>query len=96
MKWDLLDKEEEQKVKKCTGCICDCMRQCVSLKKRRTQKEGFDLDLVNITKNVIAMGFPAEGGERWYRNDRQKVIEYLRLKHDKNVKIYNLCFEKDK
>ena len=73
VKWDMVKEHEgEGKVQKCTftGCFCSCnwLRQCVSLKKKRTQEEGFNLDLIYITKNVIAMGFPADGGESIYRN----------------------------
>ena len=42
------------------------------------------------------MGVPADGGESIYRNQRYQVIQYLKIKHDSNVKIYNLCLEKDR
>ena len=40
------------------------------------------------------MGYPADGFEGLYRNQRGQVIEYLKTFHDKNVKLYNLCVEK--
>ena len=52
------------------------IRSKVSKQKRRfiDKAEGFDLDLSYITKNIIAMGFPSEDSERFYRNPYSEVI----------------------
>lgn len=44
------------------------LREKVSGKKKRLIKEGFNLDLTYITKRIIAMSFPGEGFEGFYRN----------------------------
>ena len=35
----------------------------MSKKKRRFDKDGYDLDLAYITSNIIAMAWPGDGGE---------------------------------
>ena len=62
-------------------CSCNGLRQCVSLKKKRMRDEGFDLDLTYITSNIIAMGYPADGIEGSYRNHKDQVSRYLKMKH---------------
>jgi len=71
-------------------------KHLVSKKKRRYQDSEFDLDMTYITDRVIAMGYPSEGVEALYRNDVKDVIAFFEKKHKGNVKIYNLCLEKDK
>ena len=68
----------------------------MSKQKRRyiDKTEGFDLDLSYITKNIIAMGFPSEDSERFYRNPYSEVIRFLNLNHKDKFKIYNLCSER--
>lgn len=74
----------------------DCLRTLVSQKKNRLRAEGFNLDLTYITNYVIALGYPAGGVEATIRNKREDVIKFLKSRHGVNVKIYNLCFEKNK
>ena len=71
-------------------------KHLVSKKKRRYQDSEFDLDMAYITDRVIAMGYPSEGFEAIYRNDVNDVIAFFEKKHKGNVKIYNLCLEKDR
>jgi hypothetical protein len=44
------------------------LRTCVSVNKKRTKEEGFNLDLRYISSRLIAIGFPADGVESIYRN----------------------------
>ena len=72
------------------------LKRLVSKQKRRLQDEHFDLDMSYITERVIAMGFPSVGCETIYRNALPDVLEFFHEKHNDQVKIYNLCLEKDK
>lgn len=49
-----------------------------------------------ITKRVIAMGYPATGFERIYRNAIEDVLSFFNFYHNDNVKVYNLCLEEDR
>lgn len=72
------------------------IKQLVSKKKIRFQNADFNLDMAYITDRVIAMGFPSVNYERIYRNSIADVIAFFEKYHKSNVKIYNLCLEKDR
>ena len=79
-------------------------RNRVGTNKKRFQKEGFDLDLCYITKDVIAMSVPAvDNILKLYRNPIEEVERFFRLKHTEMrvdgrglagmYQIHNLCPE---
>lgn len=74
-------------------CTMDWVRSIVSTNKTRLKTGDYNLDLTYITNRIIACGFPAEGFEGLYRNRKSDIIEFLQHKHEKMVKIYNLCAE---
>ena len=87
---DSFDKGNEKVYK------ANLIKRLVSKQKRRFQDSDFDLDMSYITEKVIAMGFPSTGIETMYRNSLKDVINFFHTRHNDNVKIYNLCLEKDR
>ena len=71
-------------------------KRLVSKQKRRFQDSDFDLDMSYITEKVIAMGFPSTGVETIYRNSLSDIIKFFHIRHNNQVKVYNLCLEKDR
>ena len=72
------------------------IKSLVSKAKTRFVYDGFDLDLTYITPRIIAMGFPSTGVETMYRNSLSDIIKFFHIRHNDNVKVYNLCLEKDR
>lgn len=79
----------------CLPCnpLFHCCRSAVSKKKKRFEKNGYDLDLVYLTDRIIVMGFPAVGIEHMYRNPRSEIKRFLDKQHQENYKVFNFCCE---
>lgn len=79
------------------GCCCSVPRSLVSKQKIRVKDDTphgtVDLDLTVIDKNIVCMGFPAEGVESWYRNPYDEVVQYLDHRFGEHYMVYNLCSE---
>ena len=71
-------------------------KRLVSKQKRRFQDPNFDLDMSYITEKVIAMGFRSTGVEKMYRNSLSDIIKFFHIRHNNQVKVYNLCLEKER
>ncbi|KAG6551805.1 hypothetical protein Mapa_006622 [Marchantia paleacea] len=71
------------------------VRHMVSKKKRRFMENGFDLDLSYITNRVIAMAYPGESWEGFFRNPLSEVMRFLKTYHERHFKVINLCSERD-
>lgn len=71
------------------------VRRVVSQTRRRTQEDGFDLDLTYITPTLVAMAFPGTGTTAFYRNRAKDVRKFLEQRHGNRYRVINLCAEKD-
>ena len=69
-------------------------RHLVSQNKKRFTQDGFDLDLVYLTDEIICMGLPAEGKEAMYRNPIDQLVRFFETRHAGHYKIFNLCNER--
>ena len=85
------EQDKEDNIKK-----ANFVKRLVSKQKRRFQDSHFDLDMSYITERFIAMGFPSTGMETLYRNSVAEITEFFNTKYNGEVKIYNLCLEKDR
>ena len=50
--------------------------------------------LCYINERIIAMGYPADNYEAWYRNSMSEVVRFFNKRHPHRHKIYNLCSER--
>ncbi|KAH7488308.1 hypothetical protein PRIC1_007573 [Phytophthora ramorum] len=66
------------------------LRAAVSGSRVRFMQDGFDLDLTYITPKLLAMGYPASGVEKTYRNDINEVAAFLNSRHPDAYRVYNL------
>ncbi|KAJ7145364.1 phosphatases II [Mycena crocata] len=73
--------------------MTDYIRRLVSGNKARFKdgKLNLELDLVYVTDRVIIMGYPAEGFESFYRNNREDAKKFLEHRHGKNFWVFNFC-----
>ncbi|KAJ7151115.1 phosphatases II [Mycena filopes] len=73
--------------------MSDYIRRLVSGNKARFKdgKLNLELDLVYLTDRVIIMGYPAEGFESFYRNNREDAKRFLEDRHGKNFWVFNFC-----
>lgn len=70
------------------------LRHLVSGSKLRTVDGGFDLDLTYVTPRIIALGLPATGIEKLYRNPISEVRRFM-TRHADHYAMVNLCDERD-
>ena len=68
----------------------DWLREIVSGKRKRFQADSYNLDITYITERVLAMSFPAQGFEKLYRNSISNVANFLKKRHAKNFRVFNM------
>jgi phosphatidylinositol-3,4,5-trisphosphate 3-phosphatase/dual-specificity protein phosphatase PTEN len=66
------------------------LRKIVSGKRKRYNDDQYNLDITYITDRVLAMSFPAQGFEQLYRNSICNVANFLKYKHKKNFRVFNM------
>ncbi|KAJ6486884.1 phosphatases II [Mycena sanguinolenta] len=73
--------------------MTDFIRRLVSGNKARfvDGNLNLELDLIYLTDRVIIMGYPAEGLESFYRNNRDDAKKFLEHRHGKNFWVFNFC-----
>ena len=50
---------------------------------------------LDISNRIIAMGYPADNLEKYFRNPYEIVFKFLEENHKDRYKIYNLCQERN-
>ncbi|KAJ7057885.1 phosphatases II [Mycena amicta] len=73
--------------------MADFIRRIVSGNKARFTDAhlNLELDLVYLTPRIIIMGYPAEGLEAFYRNNRDDALRFLEHRHGQNFWVFNFC-----
>ena len=67
------------------------VRKQVSGKRNRYQEDGYNIDLSYICQNrIIVMSYPATGTKTIWRNDLNKVKEFLIEKHPDHYHVFNV------
>ena len=69
-------------------------RGSVSGKRKRHVTAKYDLDLAYVTPRIIAMSWPGQGKEEFYRNPLHVVESFLREEHPDGFRVFNLCRER--
>ncbi|RNF22853.1 putative tyrosine phosphatase isoform [Trypanosoma cruzi] len=70
-------------------------RRRVSSERRRYRENGFDLDLSIVHSTVLAMSWPAENFERFFRNPAEEVEALLDMMYGPHAYlVVNLCSER--
>ncbi|KAI8365899.1 protein-tyrosine phosphatase-like protein [Radiomyces spectabilis] len=72
----------------------NALRTLVSENRCRFVEAGINLDLSYITNKIIAMSFPSDGLEGFYRNAFRDVKRFLDNRHGGHYKVFNLRSEK--
>ncbi|KAF7323923.1 Phosphatases II [Mycena kentingensis (nom. inval.)] len=73
--------------------MSEYIRRLVSGNKARFKDAtlNLELDLVYLTPRIIIMGYPADGIEAFYRNDRAHAKQFLEHRHGKKFWVFNFC-----
>lgn len=50
--------------------------------------------IADILPNLIAMGYPADKVQKYYRNNIEEVKDFFETRHKGHYKLYNLCSER--
>ena len=76
-----------------SGAMKDYARRLVSGNKARFRDGhlNLELDLVYLTDRIIIMGYPAEGLESLYRNNRDDARRFLEHRHGADFWVFNFC-----
>ena len=69
----------------------EALRKLVSGNRKRYIDDYFSLDLTYITHNIIAMSYPSDGLESYYRNPIEKVSTTTESNKLRSIFNVNFC-----